>query len=70
MVPPLKVRVEHAEGMAGEKLETLEKEIAETMSKRLKISPRILWADPGSLERSPPLEVRRSGEHIDPDPAE
>jgi hypothetical protein len=27
-------------------------EIAETMSRRLKISPKILWVKPGSLERS------------------
>ena len=52
VVPPLKIRVEHAEGVAGAELETLEKEIVEAMSRRLKISPRILWAEPGSLERS------------------
>jgi len=52
VVPPLKIRVEHAEGVAGAELETLEKEIAEAMSRRLKISPKILWAEPGSLERS------------------
>ncbi len=52
VVPPLKIRVEHAEGVAGAELETLEKEIVEAMSRRLKISPKILWAEPGSLERS------------------
>ncbi len=52
VVPPLKIRVEHAEGVAGAELETLEQEIVATMSRRLKISPRILWAEPGSLERS------------------
>jgi len=52
VVPPLKVRVEHAEGLSVEELKALEKEIVEAMSKRLKISPRILWAEPGSLERS------------------
>ncbi len=52
VVPPLKIRVEHAEGLAGAELESLEKEIVEAMSRRLKISPRILWAEPGSLERS------------------
>jgi phenylacetate-CoA ligase len=52
VVPPLKVRVEHAEGLTGEETDTLEKEIVEAMSKRLKISPKILWAGPGSLERS------------------
>ena len=52
VVPPLKIRVEHAQGVAGAELETLEQEIVATMSRRLKISPRILWAEPGSLERS------------------
>jgi phenylacetate-CoA ligase len=52
VVPPLKIRVEHAEGVAGTKLEALEKEIVETMSSRLKITPKILWVEPGSLERS------------------
>jgi phenylacetate-CoA ligase len=52
VVPPLKLRVEHAEGAAETDLEALEKEIVAAMSKRLKISPKILWAVPGSLERS------------------
>jgi len=52
VVPPLKIRVEHAAGVAGEQLETLEKNITAAMSKRLKISPKILWAEAGSLERS------------------
>lgn len=52
VVPPLKLRIEHAEGFTGTQLEDLEKEIVETMSKRLKISPQVLWAEPGSLERS------------------
>jgi len=52
VVPPLKVRVEHTAGLSGPELTALENEIVEAMSKRLKISPRILWAEPGSLERS------------------
>jgi phenylacetate-CoA ligase len=52
VVPPLKVRVEHVEGLTVEELDALEKEIVEAMSKRLKISPKILWAEPGSMERS------------------
>jgi len=52
VVPPLKIRVEHAEGIAGEQLEALEGEIVAAMSKRLKINPKILWAKAGSLERS------------------
>ncbi len=52
VVPPLKIRVEHAQGVEGSALEALEKELAETMSRKLKINPKIIWAEPGSLERS------------------
>jgi len=52
VVPPLKIRIEHAANIQGQDLEKLEKEIMEAMSRRLKISPQILWADAGSLERS------------------
>jgi phenylacetate-CoA ligase len=52
VVPPLKVRIEHGAGISGDKLDKLEKEITETMSKKLKISPKIIWEEPGSLERS------------------
>ena len=52
VVPPLKLRVEYAEGTAGAELEVLEKEIMDSMSKRLKINPQIFWVEPGSLERS------------------
>lgn len=52
VVPPLKIRVERAAGIAGADLEALEKEIVEAMSRRIKISPRIVWTEPGSLARS------------------
>ena len=52
VVPPLKIRVEYGEAVKESELETLGKEIADAMSKRLKISPQILWTGPGSLERS------------------
>lgn len=52
VVPPLKLRVEHAKGLSETELDILEKEITETMSRRLKINPKIFWAEPGSLERS------------------
>jgi len=52
VVPPLKLRVEHAGRPTDAKLTTLEKDVVQAMSKRLKISPKILWAEPGSLERS------------------
>jgi phenylacetate-CoA ligase len=52
VVPPLKIRVEHAEGLSEEQVNTLGHEIADAMSRKLKISPSIIWAPPGSLERS------------------
>jgi phenylacetate-CoA ligase len=52
VVPPLKIRVEHGAGMSGAQLDTLANEISDTMSKRLKINPQIIWAEPGSLDRS------------------
>ena len=52
VVPPLKLRVEHARNISGEELTRLEKEIIEVMSRRIKINPQIFWAEPGSLERS------------------
>jgi phenylacetate-CoA ligase len=52
VVPPLKIRVEHAVGIEGAELERLEKEIVGTMSRRIKISPQIIWTEPGSLSRS------------------
>jgi phenylacetate-CoA ligase len=52
VVPPLKIRVEHAEGLSEEQVNKLGHEIVEAMSKKLKISPSIIWAGPGSMERS------------------
>lgn len=52
VIPPLKIRVEHAAGLSGVALEALEKGIVESMSRRLKISPKIFWTEPGSLTRS------------------
>lgn len=52
VVPPLKIRIEHSPEITGSKLTILEKEVIEAMSRRLKISPKILWAEAGSLERS------------------
>jgi len=52
VVPPLKVRVEHSGNLSQEERDGLERDIVESMSRRLKIRPKILWAEPGSLERS------------------
>ncbi|MFC2027777.1 phenylacetate--CoA ligase family protein [Chloroflexota bacterium] len=52
VVPPLKIRIERGEGVSEAELEALEKEIVDMMSKKLKISPSIIWEDTGALERS------------------
>ncbi len=52
VVPPLKIRVEHSPEIMGQALDALEKEICDTMTKRIKIGPKIIWAEAGSLERS------------------
>lgn len=52
VVPPLKIRMEYAPGVSIEQLDALANEISDAMSKRLKINPQIIWAEPGSLERS------------------
>lgn len=52
VAPPLKIRMEYGEGVSEDALEALENEIVDAMSRQLKISPKIIWAEPGSLERS------------------
>ena len=52
VTPPLKLKVEHAQGISGAELTALENEIMDAMSKRLKINPKIIWVEPGDLERS------------------
>lgn len=52
VVPPLKIRIEYAKELPDSSLDKLAMEIADAMSKRLKINPKILWAEPGSLGRS------------------
>lgn len=52
VVPPLKIRIEHSPEISGAALDALEKEVCAAMSQRIKISPKIIWAEAGSLERS------------------
>jgi len=52
VIPPLKIKIEWAEGTAHHELEMLAHEISESMSRRIKINPQILWVGPGSLTRS------------------
>jgi phenylacetate-CoA ligase len=52
VVPPLTIKVEHSENSRKDDLDKLGEEIIAAMRRRLKISPRIVWVEPGSLERS------------------
>lgn len=52
VVPPLKIKIEYAAGSNPQAIEALTNEITQSMSKQIKINPEIIWAEPGSLERS------------------
>lgn len=52
VVPPLKLKIEHGEGLTKEALQELEKEIEEKMHQAVKIRPRIQWVQPMTLDRS------------------
>lgn len=51
VVPPLKLKVEHGEGVRDEELESLAEEVGSEMHRLLKIRPSITWLRPGTLER-------------------
>lgn len=52
VVPPLKLKVEYAEGMAQSDLAALSGEIQSKMSGALKVRPEIEWLAPGTLPRA------------------
>lgn len=52
VVPPLKLKVEYGENIKENELETLSKEIEEKMHATLRITPKIIWVPPYSLERT------------------
>ncbi len=49
--PPLKIKIERGRDYPVDKTGELEKEILEAFHSRLKIRPKIIWQDPGELER-------------------
>ncbi len=51
VVPPLRLKVEHGESVKREDLEPLAREIEEKMNSKLRVSPRIEWVAPNTLER-------------------
>jgi phenylacetate-CoA ligase len=52
VVPPLKIKVEYAEGMEQNQLTELEKEIKSACSHSIKINPQIIWVPPNTFEKS------------------
>jgi phenylacetate-CoA ligase len=52
VVPPLKLKVEHGEGVRKEELDALSGEISDAMHKLLKLRPAITWLEPRTLERA------------------
>ena len=50
--PPLKLKLECGEKVPEDKLHALASEIAEAMSKEIKIRPKIIWMEPHELGRS------------------
>lgn len=52
VIPPLKLKVEHGEGIREGDLPALEKEILDKMHAINKIRPAITWLAPNSLERA------------------
>ena len=52
VVPPLKLKVEYAEGVREEDLPGLEKQVRDEMHRLLKIRPEITWLESGTLERT------------------
>ncbi|GAB4264158.1 MAG: phenylacetate--CoA ligase [Deferrisomatales bacterium] len=49
--PPLRLRVERAEGVEGDALQALERELVERMRATLRVRPAVEWVAPGSLPR-------------------
>ena len=52
VVPPLKLKVEHAANVGKKALPALEQELLERMHRLLKIRPVIEWLEPNTLERA------------------
>lgn len=52
VTPPLHLEVEHGSGVRSDELPHLEQEIIKYMKDACRVSPRITWLAPGSIERS------------------
>ncbi|MBU7006771.1 phenylacetate--CoA ligase family protein [Phosphitispora fastidiosa] len=52
VVPPLKVKLEYGKGMGSDQLPGLEAEINKQLHARVRLTPKIIWVPPGSMEKS------------------
>lgn len=52
VIPPLKIKIEKGVGYLEDHLQDLENELMEAFHVKLKIRPKIIWQQPGDLERS------------------
>lgn len=52
VVPPLKLKIEHGEGVREEALDALAAEMSDEIHRLLKLRPDITWVKPGTLERA------------------
>ena len=52
VVPPLKLKIEYAQGIKESELPALEEEVLGKMHSLLKVRPTITWLSPNSLERA------------------
>ncbi len=52
VVPPLELHIERSAEVSGQALSELEAEMLRAMKERLKMTPKIMWLEPQSLERS------------------
>jgi phenylacetate-CoA ligase len=52
VVPPLELKLEHGETILAEELDELGEKIANDMSSKIKVRPRIIWVRPQELKRS------------------
>jgi len=51
VTPPLKIRLEYAEGSDQSKIDTLETSMMHYFKGNLRITPKFIWVEPGSIQR-------------------
>jgi phenylacetate-CoA ligase len=49
--PPLKIRLEYGEGLDRLKIRALESSMIEYFKENLRITPKLIWVEPGSIPR-------------------